>query len=73
MNTKQACPLVSYMPVFDLKQQLMQPVHDYQNTEDKHLNEVEQKLIEILYALIFAYLSEYKLRNAQLNNSDEKT
>lgn len=72
LNTKQACPLVSYMPVFDLKQQLMQPVHDYQNTEDKHLNEVEQKLIEILYALIFAYLSEYKLRNAQLNNSDEK-
>ena len=66
LTFKEVSPLVFQMPVFDLKQKLMQPIYKFQKAEDQELNEIELQILETAFALIFAYLSEYKLRSNQL-------
>ena len=68
LTFKEVSPLVFQMPVFDLKQKLMQPIYKFQKAEDQELNEIELQILETAFALIFAYLSEYKLRSNQLIN-----
>lgn len=71
LTLKEVSPLVFQMPIFDLKKQLMQPIYKFQDADDQELNEIELQILETTFGLIFAYLSEYKLRNNQLINSDE--
>lgn len=71
LTFKEVSPLVFQMPVFDLKQKLMQPIYKFQKAEDQELNEIELQILETAFALIFAYLSEYKLRSNQLIKSEE--
>lgn len=62
------CTHVSVLPVFDFKSQLMNLINHYLSAKlgDENLEELEKQLLELTYAIVFAYLTEYKLRKLDL-------
>lgn len=71
VDLKNTSPLISSYPAFDWKQQLIQPIYNYQNsTNETDLEKIEFQIIETAFALIFAYLTEYKLRANNLKKSE---
>lgn len=71
-DLNELCPSVSDMPVFDFQNQLIPLHYKFQQLQDQNeaeIDKVEYQILEVTYALIFAYLSEYRLRSNNLINT----
>ncbi|QIC64148.1 hypothetical protein [Acinetobacter schindleri] len=71
-SLNEICTYVSVLPVFDFKHQLMNYMTRYLGAKkfDENIDDLENQLLELAYSIIFAYLTEYKLRKPNLEKME---